>query len=113
MVKNINGYSDFSDDLTVTLAGKPSTPPSPTISSLSASSITLYISSPSDTGGSPIINIDLEMGSGITNPTFAVIKTITSGDTTVSVGSAEGLTQGSIYTFRTRAKNAMGYSDYR
>jgi len=110
-VANVNGWSDFSDDLIATAGGAPGKPQVITQNGLTANTVSLVVNGPTDNGGLIVSQIDLEMGAGTNNPTFAVKKTSAS-DATYTLGSSDGLTAGQIYSFRSRAKNSAGYGPY-
>lgn len=110
-VANINGWSPFSDDLIVIAASAPGKPPLPSITALTPSTIYLLLASPSNVGGTPVTEVDLEMGTNTTNPTFAVIQT-GFPDITYQVVAANGITPGQVYAFRYRAKNSAGFGPY-
>ncbi len=107
---NANGWSDYSDDLLVTAGSVPGKPAAPSVTTLAATQLTFSMSAPTDEGGLALTQMDLEMGSSIVNPTFAIVKSGAAGTYTVS--TADGLTAGQLYSFRCRAKNAAGYGAY-
>jgi hypothetical protein len=66
-----------------------------------------------DTGGSAIIGYDLQIDGGTINSAFIPVATYNGLLLTATIDDIRnGLTAGLIYTFKFRANNLIGYSEY-
>lgn len=97
-----NGYSAKSSEVSVTTHTVPSTPSTPSVTTVSQSSIKATWSAPSN-GGSAITGYDVQRA---TNSAFTS-GVATSSSTTTSL-TFTGLSAGTKYYVRVRAKNAAG-----
>ena len=71
------------------------------------SQVSFTWSAPDDDGGSPILDYSIE----IFDKTTGIYSEIESGLTQTAY-SQSGLTENTIYQFRLRARNSLGYGDY-
>lgn len=112
--RNINGYSDFSPIGYLICADVPSKPAAPTLTSVDSTTIDLVLYSPLDTGGAELESYELERDGGSLNTAFISVASYTSPSLTSSITTSapDSLTTSDIYSFRFRAKNAIGYSEY-
>lgn len=111
--RNINGYGELSDESYMTAASVPSQPDAPTLTSVDSTTIVLKFYAPEDTGGIEVSSYELERDSGSLNTAFSSVGTYDQTSLTHSMTvSADSLTAGKIYTFRFRAVNDVGNSEY-
>ena len=107
--KNKVGWSDWSDIAYLLVAGPPSTPPPPTLDSVSSGAITIYINSVESDNGSPVTKYKVYIDSGdFASETYTVHGTSDSGDTTYPI---TGLNPGSIYRIAISAVNEADESE--
>jgi hypothetical protein len=98
---NSEGWSPWSGRASAKTLKGPAAPPAPLLSSVRATSVDVAFS-PNDDGGSSIIAYQIGYGTNATTPT-----------TTVSATSPQyvtDLTPGTVYYFRVRAQNSVGWS---
>ena len=106
--KNKVGWSNWSEIAYLLVAGTPSTPPPPTLDSVSAGTITIFISSVKSDNGSPVTSYKVWIDSGnFVSEIYTVYGSTTSGDITYTIS---GLTAGSIYRIGLTAVNEAGES---
>jgi titin len=112
-VGNSVGWSDFSPILVAQAAKEPSAPPEPTLASSSATEIELNLFESLDNQGSSIQLYELWMNAGTDGSAFSMIYSTTTLPSTFDVTNAlHGIASGSIYIFKIRAQNGIGYSEY-
>lgn len=98
---NSKGWSAWSARASAKTLQYPSPPSVPLLSRVAATSVDVSFSANSN-GGSPITQFQIGYGTNSSTPTTTV--------TASSPRLITGLTPGTVYYFRTRAKNAVGWS---
>lgn len=106
--ENSVGTGASSNQLSATPRTVPDSPTGLTVSSSTASSVTIGWSAPSSTGGSAITGYIVEYRPGSTGA-FATLSTQTADTRSVTV---VGLSDGTTYEFRVAAVNAAGQSAF-
>lgn len=112
--KNVHGFGDFSPELEVLAATVPSSPPRPTLTSVSSTSISLSFSATTDNGGSPIISYELWVDRGTAGSDYLADTSYDYSEDGLGVildVTTEGFTVGKFYRFKFLARNAIGPSD--
>ena len=117
--RNKNGWGEFSDAGYLFAASAPSRPEKPTMTLVDDTTIDLQFYTPEDTGGSDVTAYELVMDGGELNTVFTAVATYgTNGIGAISelthqlTMAADSLTQGKIYGFKFRARNAVSWGDY-
>lgn len=111
--RNINGYGELSEESYMTAATIPSQPPAPALISVDSTEIVLKFSAPSDSGGLEVSSYTLQIDDGDLNTAFADEGTYDGSSLTHTVDMvALTNTLGKIYTFRFKATNSIGDSEY-
>jgi large repetitive protein len=112
--KNVHGFGDFSPELEVLAATVPSSPPRPTLSLVSSTSISLTFTATTDNGGSSITSYELWVDRGTPGTTYladtAYDYSVDGFSVTLDV-LTEGFTVGRFYRFKYLARNAIGPSE--
>jgi hypothetical protein len=114
-VKNIYGWSDFSPVTNILAADLPNTPEKPEFVSATDNSISIIMFAATDDNGAFVTSYVLEMDFGDEDTDFSEV---TSYDQTSFLMShtvtfaADGITTGAIYSFRFKAINSKGHSEY-
>lgn len=103
--RNARGYSPPSGTTSQRTAGVPAAPPTPSASEITANSVRLSWSLPSN-GGMPLTEILLRRSTSSDFST-GVVDTVLAANATTSV--ATGLTPGDTYYWRVYARNVVGY----
>ncbi len=80
--------------------------------SVSDTALILELYPPLDSGGSEITTYELYRDQGDLNTAFTPVTSFTGASMIHSMGTADGLVLGKIYTFEFRAKNIIGYSPF-
>ena len=113
--RNSIGWSAWSSpDSYIRAAVAPAKPASPILTAATSTTLSLQLTIPSDSGGSPFTQFSLFVNDGDdTTEATTLVSTYTTASSahTLSV-AADGLTTGLIYKFRFRATNAVGNSEY-
>lgn len=112
---NLIGWSNWSPVAYLSPASTPSAPAAPQYVSSNDTTIVLNLFGSEDDGGAPILNYELDIDNGTLTSNFTPMSTYSYAVNgfTFSVDSiANNLTTGTLYRFRFRSMNAMGYSDY-
>lgn len=107
--KNCVGWGPLSDELLVLAADPPNAPPSPSVSSTSASQITLTLYPTTDNGGAIVTDYKLLRNDGNEGSIFTEISTysyLTHGFQHTVVLATESMTAGLYYQFVFRATNS-------
>lgn len=100
---NSEGWSAWSGRATATTLNVPGSPSIPLLSSVKMTSVDTAWSAPSSNGGSTVTGYEIGYSTSSTgNPTTSVAA--------VSPQVVTGLTPGTVYYFRTRAKSSVGWS---
>jgi hypothetical protein len=113
--RNIYYWSDWSPVLFVLAADKPLAPPRPVFFSATANSISLQMFETKDFGGSTVTEYELWLDQGEINSPFTKLD---SYDTTGFIFThtanfaVDGITTGKIYSFKFRALNSKGFSEF-
>ena len=108
--KNLVGWGPFSEPSSVLAAINASKPPKPTFSSYTTNNLMITIPPSTNNGGSTISLYEVHVDAGDDfNSAFTKLTDYTGATSTYSV---TGLTIGNIYTFKTRAKNIIGFSEF-
>ena len=117
--RNINGWGEFSEVSYLYAANVPSTPDAPTLIQVDTTSIQLQMYVPIDTGGANLISYELFMDEGDTNTVFSPVTSYADlGGSTATLLThtlttvADGMVTGKIYTFKFRASNSVGSSEF-
>jgi hypothetical protein len=117
--RNLNGFGEFSDPGYLYAASPPSKPAPPTLMNVDTDSITLQLHTPLSTGGSPITSYQLYIDEGELNSDFSEVVSYTqNGGATANLlvhtltVATDNLVTGQIYTFKFRAANSVGYSEF-
>jgi hypothetical protein len=113
--RNSIGWSTWSSpDGYIRAAVVPAKPEAPSLISATSTTISLQLTIPSDSGGSPFTAFSLFINDGNdANEATTTVSTYTLNANTHSLSvAADGLTTGLIYKFRFRATNAVGNSEY-
>jgi hypothetical protein len=114
-VRNSIGWSAWSSpDSLIVAAVSPGKPAAPRLGSASSSTISLLLSVPEDSGGSPLLLFELFINNGDDGQeanTQVTTYTASSLQHSLTV-AADGLVSGLIYKFRFRATNAVGTSEF-
>ena len=107
--RNSVGYSTYSSPFTIVAATKPDVPTSflRNESSTTKTQVAFSWNAPSDNGGSSVIDYAIEMDSNNSGSYTEVSTSITGTSYTKT-----GLSEGTSYNFRLRARNTVNYSDY-
>ena len=110
-VRNINGWSAFSDVGYLVAASVPGTPPIPSLASVDDTQFTITLNPPSNSGGSRITQYELFIDGGSLNTAFTSYGTFTGSSGTHSLTvSGDGLTAGKIYRVRWLVRSVIGDS---
>ena len=109
-VLNEKGWSQFSPETIVIAADPPSQPDMPSLESASSSSIVLdFVTSTIDNNGASITSYRLEMKDQSSE--FSEVSSYPAeGSIQHTLTAADGIQEGSIYTFRWFAANSVGES---
>lgn len=110
-VGNTVGWSGFSDSLVAKAATIPDAPPKPTLSNSNSTLIQLNLFESANNQGSEIQLYELWMNTGVNGSAFSLIASTTTLTYDVT-NLIHSITSGTIYTFKVRAKNGIGYSSY-
>lgn len=114
-VRNSIGWSTWSSpDSLIVAAVSPGRPGAPRLGSATSTTITLLLSIPEDSGGSPLSLFELFINDGDdANEADTLVPTYSQSllQHSLTVAS-DGLTSGLIYKFRFRATNAVGSSEF-
>jgi len=113
--KNVYGWGPFSPITYHLASGEPDAPPAPTFASATDNSISLTLQPTGNNGGSPVTGYELWMDTGTTGSPFSIVSTYSTSSFTMShtlSTGADGLVTGKIYSFKWRAKNALGDSEF-
>ena len=87
--------------------GQPSPPPSADLTNTTTQQIKVdFANTNNNTGGSPILQVELQMDNGDEGDFFTVL--ITSQQTSTII--RDGISKGKLYRFRYRASNINGWS---
>lgn len=108
-VLNFVGWSQFSPILFVHFATVPVAPGPVSFVSATDTTITLNFVESEQNGGSEITAYELWRDNGYESPEFEQVLTYSDNSMTHTVSS---LTSGTIYSFKYRAKNDVGYSEF-
>lgn len=98
---NSEGWSAWSGRASAKTLKTPGAPSAPLLSSVRATSVDVAFSAPSDTGGSTITGYQIGYGTDSSTPTSTVTAT--------SPHVVAGLNPGTVYYFRVRARNSVGW----
>lgn len=113
-VRNVKGFSEFSDEVFVLIADVPSKPSHPIrLVSASESQIVVNFEGCTDSNGSPIENYQLYYKTDVTAE-YSLIRTITEGasrEATLTV-LGDSLTAGQTIFLRYKAVNIIGASEF-
>lgn len=111
--RNCVGWGPLSEELHVLAADAPAAPPSPAVSSTSATQITLLLYPTTDNGGAIVTDYTLHRNDGAEGSTLVPIASYSYASHgfqhTVALAS-EGMTAGLYYQFVYRAVNVQGVS---
>ncbi len=112
--KNINGWSDFSPIAYIMAAEVPAIPKAPTLIQATATTMTLQLYKPEDTGGSEVTSFSLYIndGNSESEPTI-LVQSYTDNNLVHTLdlnGDDTSLLSGGIYKFAFVATNAIGNS---
>ncbi len=110
--RNINGWGGFSFPGFMFAADVPSRPAVPTLKSVSASEIVVELYPPQDTGGSAVTEFELWRDNGSPNSDFDEVLSYDRVSLTHTLDTGDGLTPGTVYQIKFRAKNLIGYSPF-
>lgn len=111
--RNVNGWGDFSHPGYLFAADVPSEPAKPSLISVTSAQMLIELYPPVDTGGSDIISFELWRDQGSSNSAFTQVTSYTSPALThLLKASVDGMTAGTIYQLKFRAKNVIGYSPF-
>lgn len=100
---NSEGWSAWSGRATAKTLSTPGAPSTPLLSSVRMTSVDTAWSAPSNTGGATVLGYEIGYStSAIGNPTTAIAAT--------SPKVVTGLTPGTLYYFRARARTSIGWS---
>ena len=111
---NIIGVGPYSGITYITAANKPSTPEAPTLNSVGSTQIILDFTPSADDGGLIVTEYEIQKtaeSSGITSSVSSYVTTSLLFTHTLTV-AGDGLSEGEIYTFNVRSKNAKDYSEW-
>jgi hypothetical protein len=118
-VRNINGYSDFSDLGYLFAASVPAKAPTPVRVSFSSTHIELQMFAPLITGGSDVLAYELYIDQGTINSAFSKVESygLVGGDDASLLLSTidavvDSLVEGNVYSFKFRSINAVGVSEF-
>jgi len=113
--RNVYGWSEWSTVTTILAGDKPKAPPIPKFASATANEIKITMTESQDYGGAQVTKYELWRDAGSSGSVFAILPTYV----TTSLAMAHTLTfandaivTGKIYSFKFRALNAKGYSDF-
>lgn len=101
---NSEGWSAWSGRATAKTLKVPDAPSVPLLSSVRVNSVDVSFSAPSNNGGSPITEYNIGYGTNPTAPTTTILAS--------SPRVVTGLAPGTVYYFRTRARNSVGYGPW-
>lgn len=110
---NAVGWSGYSPETSVLAAEKPAQPKAPQWTAAdSTPQIVLALDTSVDDGGSPVTGYTLEKADGVSGTVWTSVASYTSGATTATVVSSDGIVDGGIYKFRFFATNDQDDSIY-
>ena len=110
--RNSAGWSNFSPIATIIASTYPLPPPAPTLYSSSATIIKLNLFDTEDNRGEAITTFELWMNGGTGSAVFTRIAEWASAPVTFEVtNDTHGIVSGQIYTFYTRTRNMVDYSN--
>lgn len=99
---NSEGWSNWSGRATAKTLRVPDAPSVPLLSSARMTSVDVAFSAPAYNGGSSIVEYQIGYGTSSASPTSTV--------SAISPQVVAGLAPGTVYYFRTRARNSVGWS---
>ena len=106
-------WSDYSPVLWALAADVPDPPAPPALASATADSITLALTESGDSGGSRVLDYELWMDAGTYGTSFSQVTSyLGSLPTHTLTPIPDGIVSGTTYTFKYRARNVVGYSEY-
>jgi hypothetical protein len=113
-VKNSIGWSAWSADSLIVAAITPGKPDAPTLVAATATSIQLLFFVPATSGGTPLTQYELYRNDGndANEATIQVTSYTSNSLTHTLTTTTDSLVTGTIYSFRFRAVNAIGNSEY-
>jgi len=112
---NIYGWGPWSPTTSILAADVPEAPPQPTFVSASDNSITLDLYASEDEGGSFVTDYELWMDEGDFNTDFSLVDSYDTASFALQhtlTFADDGVVTGKIYSFKFRALNVKGYSEY-
>jgi hypothetical protein len=117
--KNSYGWSTGWSPVTYEVAADPpAAPPAPVSGGATDTSVTIKIFLPFDFGGQSLTSLELwrDLGDRSASPTFILVgsydRTSFSLQHTLTIGAGDGLELGKVYSFKTRAANPKGSSEF-
>lgn len=99
--RNSEGWSSWSGRASATTLKSPAAPSAPFLSSVRATSVDVAFSAPASSGGSAITGYQIGYGTDEVTPTNTVAAT--------SPQVVTGLIPGTVYYFRVRSRNSVGW----
>ena len=111
-VKNMYGWSEYSDEGTAIASEKPGSVNPPTVASFSSTSITLNLDLSVDNMGTDITLYELWWATGSTPVSFSKMDSYDGSASTYTLPTGvDTITAGTIYNFKFAARNVRGLGD--